>query len=237
MNFFFLFLLKDEEDTSFEDIVQFYQIPEVKKKMVLARVGPNDVSPEKSPVIINRSNPFKKSDDDSNDLSPSLLNRSRTRRVALSSRFKSTVIDNTAVKQSKFFTKNDDKSLVINDDEDLGVERLINNKKKFIEESMDVNVNSSQDYKENIKKNCYTIAGNDFKDDSIVIPDTETFIDNNNFNNNTESGVIIPETELFDHSMDCDKQTIILPETEPSDDENIAIKSSVSILYYNIIML
>ena len=62
----------------------------------------SDQEEKASPIIVRRTNPFKKPDD-INEISPSLISKVRKRLPVKRASFKSTVIDEKAVSQSKFF--------------------------------------------------------------------------------------------------------------------------------------
>lgn len=108
----------------------------------------------KSPVLIRRSNPFKRTSD-ANEVSPSLLQRSR-RRLPIKGRFKPTVIDNTAVAQSEFFAPKPKVQPNIEEEEPMDL----------LPESMITNVDA-EDCKENLN----------FPTQRVIIPETEDFDD------------------------------------------------------------
>ena len=101
-----------------------------------------------SPILVRRSNPFKKP----SETSPSLLQRVR-RRLPVKSRLRPTVIDETAIAQSKFFATGS--KTEAKEEESMDVA-----------ESMAVNIDE-EDYKENVN----------FPKQNVIIPETEAFED------------------------------------------------------------
>lgn len=142
-----------------DEIIQMYK-DEVKSPTTPAQASRTKTEPEvpstddekTSPILVKRSNPFKKMSN-SNEVSPSLLHRIR-KRLPIKSRLKATVIDDTAVAQSKFFAP-ESSSKIIEENESMDVA-----------EPMTTNLD-----KENCKENVHTSVKR------VIIPETEDYED------------------------------------------------------------
>ncbi|XP_001603157.2 exonuclease 1 [Nasonia vitripennis] len=107
----------EESEMEVDEIIQMYK-DEVKSPTTSAQAArtktesevPSTDDEKTSPILVKRSNPFKKMSN-SNEVSPSLLHRIR-RRLPIKSRLKATVIDDTAVVQSQFFAPESGSKLV-----------------------------------------------------------------------------------------------------------------------------
>jgi hypothetical protein len=147
-----LFSISESEET-IEDVVNIYRNQELIPTNESIELSPTNVKlnnsstdlEKQSPILVRRSNPFRKTDSD--ELSPSLLQRVR-KRLPVKSRLRATVIDDTAIAQSKFFSTN------------LKID-MKNEEAMEVVESTNVHVNQ-EDYKENMISS--------FK---IIIPETQ----------------------------------------------------------------
>ncbi|XP_011501900.1 PREDICTED: exonuclease 1 [Ceratosolen solmsi marchali] len=177
-----------ESEESIEDVIKIYSQHELvspNQSMQLESTNEKinhsliDVE-KKSPVFVRRSNPFRKIETD--EISPSLLQRIR-KRLPVKSRLKPTVIDDTAIKESKFFSTNpkvnvqeEEESIKVGESmithasqEDCKENVIIYDDKKIIPESDVSEDEMFTEAQENVNKDSGYKGSSDERDDILAI--------------------------------------------------------------------